>query len=283
MNSRIYEGHVRHRRQTPVKNDFTYSIFLMYLDLAELPDLFRSRWLWSTQRTAVARFKRSDHLGDPGRPLDECVRELVEQHTGDRPAGPIRLLTHLRYFGYAMNPVSFYYCFHPDGKQLQFVVAEVNNTPWGEQHCYVIEQPIRQVTGGCKHVWQNKQFHVSPFMPMEMQYRWLLTSPTDRLAIHIENHDPTSRPFDVTMSLKQKSITSWNLSSVLLRYPFLTAKVAAAIYWQALRLWWKGCPFVPHPKTRSGSKSTVERLSESSTIRPAAQSDSRAAITLKAP
>lgn len=257
MESRIYEGWVRHRRKTPVENAFTYSLFLMYLDLAELPRVFERRWLWSTRRFAFARFKRSDHLGDPTRPLDECVRDLVEEKIGERPTGPIRLLTHLRYFGYAMNPVSFYYCYQPNDQQPFAVVAEVNNTPWGERHCYVIERPVRSNDGGANHVWQDKEFHVSPFMKMEMQYRWLLTPPADSLTIHIENHTDGSNPFDVTMRLKQKPITTLNLASVLLRYPIMTAKVAYAIYWQAVRLWWKGCPFVPHPKTKQSTSKTL--------------------------
>lgn len=257
MESRIYEGWVRHRRKTPVENAFTYSLFLLYLDLAELPDVFAKRWLWSTKRMAISRFKRTDHLGDPDRPLDECVRELVEEKTGDQLTGPIRLLTNLRYFGYGMNPVCFYYCFHPDGKQLRCVVAEVNNTPWGEQHCYVIQQPVRTVDGGANRVWQDKEFHVSPFMQMDMRYRWLLTPPREHLAIHIENHTDDRNPFDVTMTLKQKPINSLNLASVLVRHPWMSAKVAVAIYWQALRLWWKGCPFVPHPRTPATNSKTL--------------------------
>ena len=136
--SAIYEGTVRHRRRRPRLHAFTYRVFLMYLDLDDLDDVFQGRWLWSTQRPALARFRREDHVGDPSVPLDEAVRDLVAARTGHRPAGPVRLLTHLRYFGYVMNPVSFYYCFAADGAGLEAIVAEVNNTPWGEQHCYVL-------------------------------------------------------------------------------------------------------------------------------------------------
>ena len=111
---------------------------MMYLDLDELPELFEKRWLWSAKGPAVGRFRRSDHLGPDDQSLSESVRELVARDSGQRPAGPIRLLTNMRYFGHGFNPVSFYYCFADDGHTLETIVAEVNNTPWGEQEIYVL-------------------------------------------------------------------------------------------------------------------------------------------------
>jgi DUF1365 family protein len=137
MNSCIYEGRVRHTRTTPVGHTFDYRLFMMYLDLDELPTLFQKRWLWSVSRPALARFHRDDHIGDPAESLSESVRKLVEAETGKRPEGPIRLLTNLAYFGYCFNPVSFYYCFSEDGETVETIVAEVNNTPWGERDTYV--------------------------------------------------------------------------------------------------------------------------------------------------
>ncbi len=115
MNSALYVGQVRHRRLSP-RHEFRYRIFQVYLDLSELDGVFRERWLWSTSGPNVAWFRRKDHLGDCAVPLERAVRDLVEQRTGRRPSGPIRLLTHLRYLGFVMNPVSFYYCFDVVGK-----------------------------------------------------------------------------------------------------------------------------------------------------------------------
>ena len=138
MESCIYEGQVRHSRTVPVLHRFQYRMFMMYLDLAELPEVFEKRWFWSTKRPALARFKRSNHMGPADQPLDESVRDLVERETGERPEGPVRLLTNLSYFGYCFNPVSFYYCFDMAGENVEFIVAEVNNTPWGETDTYVL-------------------------------------------------------------------------------------------------------------------------------------------------
>ena len=142
MHSRIYKGWVEHRRHAPRQNRFRYPLFMMYIDLAELPGLFDRTPGWSARRPALAWFRRSDYLAPHAQPLDQAVRDLVEARTGARPAGPIRLLTHLRYFGYCMNPVSFYYCFDEAGDTLQTIVAEITNTPWGERHQYVLGPSI---------------------------------------------------------------------------------------------------------------------------------------------
>ncbi len=250
MNSRIYKGWVRHRRVAPTQNRFRYRMFMLYLDLAELPALFDGTPFWSARRPAPARFKRSDYLAPADLPLDQAVRDLVERRLGARPSGPIRLLTHLRYFGYCMNPVSFYYCFDAAGQNLETIVAEITNTPWGERHQYVLPcaGPGTTTQGSAAQRFEfAKDFHVSPFMPMAMQYHWFFNEPGDRLLVHMQNFLDGGRMFDATLALRRQPLTSGALVGLLVAYPLMTFKVIAAIHWQALRLWWKKTPFFAHP------------------------------------
>jgi len=251
MNSCIFEGRVRHSRKAPVDHSFAYRIFFMYLDLDELPALFRHRWFWSSTRPALARFRRSDHLGPSGETLDQSVRALVERETGVAPRGPIRLLTHLSYFGYCFNPVSFYYCYDESGSQLETIVAEVNNTPWGEQTCYVLADSDNLGKGSTRRFSPPKLMHVSPFLEMEIDYDWSFTEPADSLKVFMANSRDGTRVLDVALSLQRTEISAASLARVLVMYPFMTMSVMKSIYWQALKLWIKACPFYPHPSKRA--------------------------------
>jgi DUF1365 family protein len=250
MESCIYEGRVRHARTRPALHRFSYRLFMMYLDLDELPGLFEKRWFWSVNRPAIARFRREDHLGPADQPLAESVRDLVAAQTGKRPAGPIRLLTNLSYFGYGFNPVSFYYCFAADGSAVETIVAEVNNTPWGEQDTYVMPCTNKTDKTASWRFSPQKKLHVSPFMPMEIEYDWVLTAPDQRLSVHMANSQDGKRIFDAAMNMRRKEITIGSLAGVLVRFPFLTVKIIAAIHWQALLLWLKRCPVYVHPKKK---------------------------------
>ncbi|MCG6117234.1 MAG: DUF1365 domain-containing protein [Aquimonas sp.] len=250
--SAVYVGQVQHRRHAPHPHAFRYPLFMLYLDLGELDSVFAGRWLWSVGRRNIAAFRREDYLGDPALPLDEAVRRRYAEVTGRRPEGPIRMLTHLRYFGYAFNPVTFYYCFLPDGKGLDGIVAEITNTPWKERHSYVL--PLGAAVegrGGLR--WRfAKRFHVSPFMPMDRSYDWRFSTPDARLFVHMNIDRAEGRDLDATLTLERRPLTGRVLAGCLFRHPWMTAKVLVAIHLQALRLWLKRNPVHDHPgKTHS--------------------------------
>lgn len=256
MKSCLYEGVVVHRRHTPIVRTFSYRLFLTYIDLAEVDMLFGRRGLWSMRFPAPSLYRRDDYLGPFDIPLDEAVRRLVAQRTGARPAGPIRLLTNLRSFGVRMNPVSFYFCYDASDRHVETLVAEVTNTPWGERHAYVMPYPCDAAMQ--EDAYSPKQLHVSPFLSMEMSYRWRLSEPTERLSIGIENMAADGKPFEAAIALTRVPLTRAARWWMTLKYPLQTWRIAAAIYWQALLIRRCGVPFVPHPATSAEAGATSE-------------------------
>lgn len=248
MYSTIFQGKVGHSRLSPHLHGFNYNMFQLYLDLAELPHLFDGVPFWSARRPALAWFRRDDHYGNPDIPLDIAIRQLIRDKTGKQHAGPIRLLTHLRYFGVCMNPVSFYYCWSENSQHLQFIVAEVHNTPWNETHCYVLDCGESTDLSDLHRFSFAKAFHVSPFMPMDQHYQWCLSEPSSELHVSMETYEEGKKIFTARMDLLSMPVTRWNLFRVLINYPIMTLQVISAIYWQALKLWVKKTPFFPHPK-----------------------------------
>ena len=255
MHSCVYIGNLYHHRYLPRENKFRYAVFFMYLDLAELPQLFDKRWFWSIDRANIANFKRSDYLGPGNVPLDRAVRDRVENVLGLRPRGPIRMLTHLRYFGHSFNPVSFYYCYDVEDTKVEFIVAEITNTPWGERHAYVLGEKQNEGEGRRKRYQFGKEFHVSPFMDLDFWYDWRFDEPGDSLFIHMINTKGESKFFEARLNLDRREITGAALAWVLIRFPAMTIKVLSMIYWQAFRLWLKKTPYFKHPKYLQEKKS----------------------------
>lgn len=249
MHSCIYKGQVSHQRFEPRPHSFSYSLFMMYLDLDELPTLFDNYLLWKIEKPALASFRRNDHYGDKSIDLKTMIRNLIKDKTGTVTDGPIRLLTHFRYAGHIFNPISVYYCFSKHDEQLTHVVAEVTNTPWKEKHCYVL--PIENNEQSSSTPAHKKEFHVSPFMDMNMDYHWKVHAPDQFLKLNIESITDNKKMFNASMQLKRIEINSKHLASTLINFPLMTIKVVAAIHFEALKLWLKGIQYIPHPKNHS--------------------------------
>jgi uncharacterized protein len=263
--SAIYEGTLRHRRFSPKKHEFSYKVFMVYLDLTELDSIFSQSPFWSLKRWAPIQFKRSDFhvsatdldlnkstksdhnlksLDSNLKSLDSAVRDTVENKTGVRLTGPIRMLANLRYWGYVANPLTTYYCFDENGENVVAILAEVHNTPWNERHAYVLTGDNFEKRQACTF---EKSFHVSPFNPIDMRYHWLSTSPQKTLAIHLENWEQDAKIMDATLTLSRREMNKANMNQILIRFPWMTVKVIAAIYWQALQLLIKRIPIFGHP------------------------------------
>jgi uncharacterized protein len=246
MKSALYVGNVRHRRFAPKVHNFRYSLLLFYIDLSEVDRVFRFPFLCSIKSPSLIGFNRKNYLGDPSKSIRESVSSLIQERLGKELFGPVRLLTQVSYFGVCFNPVSFYYCFDQSDTRVEYIIAEITNTPWLERHAYVFETD----PGSTQDQFDfTKEFHVSPFLPMGMDYRWRFGPPKQFLNVHMENRAPGHQEvvFDATMTMSRKEFSYLRTPLVLLSFPLLTLKSIVAIYFQALVLKLKNVPFYPHP------------------------------------
>lgn len=251
MHSCIYDGYVRHRRFQPLRRDFQYRIAFLFLDLAELDQVLEDLCLLGGRRFSLASIFRPDHLGRRADCLDTAVRDVVADQTGTRPSGPIRMLTQWRTLGFYFSPINLFFCYD-DEEQVQTVVAEVNNTPWREQHIYVLWSGNQSDDRGLAYR-HAKAFHVSPYMDMNLEYDWRLSPPAERFAVHLETLRDTTCILDASMKLRRQELTNRTWLTTLMRFPLPAARILTAIYYEALRLWLKNCPYYPHPKTNDPS------------------------------
>jgi len=257
MESALYCGRVRHRRFEPKEHEFSYPLFMFWLDLDELDEVFSKTRLWSLKKWSFVRFKREDFFDGSSEPLKQTVQHWVKEQTGTVLNGPVRMLANLRIAGYLINPIVCYYLYAEDGKTLQYVVAEVTNTPWKQRQHYLLPCQSEPCSNHRTEMIQgefSKEMHVSTFHPMNMCYRWRLQRPSANLNLHLDNLNEGEKVFDATLMLTREALCKASMRSILWRYPMMTFKVAWAIYWQVFKLWRKGVPVYMNADANSDSR-----------------------------
>lgn len=248
MNSAFYVGRLAHARMTPKQHRFSYRVFMPFVDVDSISDITRRAAGWGSRGLAPARFVRSDFLGDERLSVAEAVKQRIFEETEQHFEGQIFLLANWRYFGLQNNPIACYFCKGKTSQRLEFIIAEVTNTPWGERHSYVL--PVNHEEALFQTEFK-KELHVSPFHGMQQWYRWSSTVPDESLAIKLTNLEGGERVFHASLTLTRLPVTRLTGLSLLARFPFETAKVTVGIYWQALVLFLRRVPLFAHPKNNS--------------------------------
>lgn len=246
--SALYLGDVFHRRTRPKSHRLRYRIFQMLIDLDEVAELDRRLRVFSVGRKNLLSFHPRDYLDGGAEPLKERVRRIADRAGVDTGGGPIRLLTMPRVLGAAFNPLSLFFCHRPDGG-LAAILYEVNNT-FGERHVYVL--PVADEEAHTPVLAQSceKRFFVSPFMPMQMGYRFEVSPPGEAVAVQIDVRDAEGSVLLAGVRGVRKPLSDATLLRAWLGAPLLSAKVVGAIHWEALKLWLKGVKLVDRDPVR---------------------------------
>lgn len=255
MGSQWLLGSIRHRRLYPVQHEFEYHTGMLALDTDEWHQVANASPFFSLERFNWMSLKRKDYFRPEAGDLSEAVREQVETATGWRPDGAVELITHPRYAGYVFNPVSFYFCYSAgesgaNGDVPAVILAQITNTPWNERHVYCLESVGSEANSAgwrTEKFGFTKRFHVSPFNAMAQHYEWTFNFRGPELRIHMNVLEEGKKHFDATLVVHRTSLTRKTLHKSLRRFPVEALKVAAGIYWHALKLKLKGAPFYTHP------------------------------------
>jgi uncharacterized protein len=247
-------GRVMHSRRRPVVHNFVYPTFYLTVDVDRIHQL-DNRW-FSVGRFNLLSFRESDHGPRDGTSLAHWARQLLATHR-IRADAEIYLHCYPRLFGYAFNPVAFWYCYRHDGeggRELAAVIAEVNNT-FGERHNYLLAHVDGRAIKPRDVLTASKCFHVSPFCDIRGRYRFRFDVTASREHVVIEYCDePEDDPTLLHSPLLLTSVIGWarplsaaSVRDAVLAQPLMTFLLVARIHWQAVRLWWRNVKFYSKP------------------------------------
>ncbi len=232
MTAALYPCAITHVRARPARRAFRYRSYLWLVDLDDLPRV-------PLALRPFAQLRSRDHLGDPGSSIRANVDAYLARHGISLEGGRVLMLGHAAVLGYVFNPLTVFWCRHADGT-LAAVIAEVHNT-YGQRHAYLLHPD------GRGRAEADKDFYVSPFLPVAGRYRLHLPEPAATLHLSVTLHIDGQTVLAASVTGKRRSYTPRRLLGCAFRYPWVTAQVTALIHWQGIRLAARRLPIIPRP------------------------------------
>ena len=231
-----------HTRHKPVSHMLERKGLSLLLDLDKLNEAGKMSWLFSVGRFNLLSFDERDYGPNYAErrkvePLSSYIRRLAHQLLPEVKIARIELLTFPRICGHAFNPISVYRCLDDQGT-MQMAVYEVRNT-FGDMHAYVgIDDNLHEA---------SKIFHVSPFFPVEGEYRLRVRQIGDRISLAIRYNMSGDAALTATLRGQIKPLTGWGIISSLIQTRLFPMRPLFSIHWEAFKLWRKKVPFFSRP------------------------------------
>ena len=250
MKSSFCNGSVIHNRLNPKPHRFKYHMSWCLFDLDSIDEVFNHSKLWSLNKWNLVSIRNEDYINSKTDSIKSKAQSYIKKQTNKDFNGKIFLFTHPRYMGFGFNSVNFYLCY--EGENIVYILSEINNTPWKQKHVYFhdinhsINHPTIKPT---EYEFKfQKEFHISPFVDMAIDYLWKFTINQESLQVSMQLNQNEKLLMNVNLNTNLTLIHNNNLMKWTVKKPFQALKMFAGIYWQAFKLWTKKIPFLTHPE-----------------------------------
>jgi len=240
------DGYVIHNRRQPQRHRFKYNMCWCLFDVDDIDHWMGQSKLWKYNAWSLFCLRDRDYIKPGNQPINLKIKDYLSEETGARFSGNVFLFTHPRFMGQGFNSVNFYFCYQ--AQKLAYIVSEITNTPWGEKHLYLHDcDGAKKKPNGTLVFDFKKQFHVSPFITMDIDYCWEFLINQQQLTVKMQLYRQNVNEMNVILDTKITPLMENNINRMSLKRPFQPMKMLLGIYWQAFKLWLKKIPFYSHP------------------------------------